>query len=125
VQALSIAADHGVFYGTSIGTSSFGLQLSSLLSLTPLPPPPPPPATPPPSLPTFSGVGVSPFGAVGYTPAVSTGGRAESYNVGLPTRSLHSSTFRLNVSTFCGILSVCVLGQEQETAQVELKSGRV
>ena len=48
-------------------------------------PPRPGPAPPPASLPTSSGVGVGPFGAVGYTPAVSTGGRPVSYNVGLPT----------------------------------------
>ena len=36
-------------------------------------------------------------------------------------RGLHSCTYRLTVSTFCGISCVCGRGQRQETAQVELK----
>jgi hypothetical protein len=60
-----------------------------------------------------------------------------------PTRGLHSSTFRLNVSAFCGIRGCiyelffgCLAGGRghqgvfrvyfvSETAQVEMKSGRV
>ena len=46
-------------------------------------------------------------------------------NLGIRGRDSHSSTSRLNVSTFCGKRCVCGRGQRQETAQVELKIGRV
>jgi len=38
-----------------------------------------------------------------------------------PNRGLHSSTLRLNVSTFCGIYWVASVTQ---TAQIEVRSGR-
>jgi len=44
---------------------------------------------------------------------------------GHPGRGLHSSTFRLIISTFCGIRWVVHGVSVTKTAQVELRSGRV
>jgi len=50
------------------------------------------------------------------------GEQVQSGLVQLDTRGLHSSTFRLNISTVCGI---CLVIPVPNTAQAELRSGRV
>jgi hypothetical protein len=55
--------------------------------------------------------------AVGQDPGASGG--ADQCG---PSRGLHSSTFRLDMSTFCGVRCV---NSVTKTAQVELRSGRV